>query len=259
VLLLLALTACRETLVPGVSAPERDAQRAWGRALKRAVTDDGYVDYDVLEQNREPLDAYVAWLATEDAWKGRLTKDWHHQFLNAYNALVIFQILVRGRPDSVMDVPSVVPKAGWGFFVGTDFQLDAEKLSLFEIEHERIRAKELDYRDHAAMNCGSRSCPPLRNELYKKEQLDEQLDEQMEAWVADDERGVRVEADGSIVMNPIFDWFHEDFEYSSAGRNICQVAMDHAVGPKRAALKQAAETGCRVRFFEYDWALNDAR
>ena len=43
-LFLLALTACRETLVPGVSAPERDAQRAWGRALKRAVTDDGYVE-----------------------------------------------------------------------------------------------------------------------------------------------------------------------------------------------------------------------
>lgn len=252
------LVACRETLVPGVPAPERDAQRAWGRLLHQVVTEDGFVDYDLLEQNRQPLDEYVAWLGTENAWKGRMTKDWHHQFLNAYNALTIYQILVRGRPASVLDVPSIVPKPGWGFFVATDFKMDEERLSLYEIEHERIRAKELDYRDHAAMNCGSRSCPPLRNELYRSAELQDQLDEQMERWVADDERGVRI-VDGKVVMSPIFHWFERDFVFDSAGSNVCEIAAQHAFGPKRAALKRAVAEGCVYDVFEYDWSLNDAR
>lgn len=256
-LTLLLLAGCRETLVPGVPPPQRDAQRAWGELLSEVVTDDGYVDYDALESNREPLDGYVAWLATEEAWKGKLTKDWHAQYLNAYNALTIFQVLVRGRPASVLDVSSIVPVAGFGFFYGTDFELDDERLSLAEIEHERLRLKEVDYRDHAAMNCASRSCPPLRRELYKVGRLDEQLQEQMERWVADDERGVRIE-DGALVMSPIFDWYPRDFEFGSAGLNVCEVAAQYAKGDKRALLRKLGAQGCPHTTFAYDWSLNDA-
>jgi hypothetical protein len=255
--LLLALLACRETLVPGVPVPERDAQRAWGQLLAEVVTEDGYVDYDALEDNREPLDGYVAWLATDEAWKGKLTKDWHAQYLNAYNALTLFQVLVRGRPASVLDVPSIVPKPGFGFFYATDFRLGDEKLSLAEIEHERLRLKELDYRDHAALNCASRSCPPLRGELYKVGRLDEQLQDQMERWVADDERGVRI-VDGALVMSPIFDWYARDFEFASAGMNVCQVAALYASGDKRALLRTLGNQECPHTTFSYDWSLNDA-
>lgn len=256
-LVLLTLLGCRETLVPGVAAPERDAQRAWGKLLRQAVTDDGYVDYDVLEADRAALDGYVAWLGTEGAWEGRLNKDWHAQYLNAYNALTIFQVLVRGRPASVLDVPSIVPVSGFGFFYATDFKLDNEELSLAEIEHERLRQKELDYRDHAALNCASRSCPPLRNELYRTPQLNEQLQNQMERWVADDERGVRV-VDGAVVMSPLFDWYNRDFEFGSIGQNVCEVAAQFAEGEKRAVLKRLAGEGCPHTTFEYDWSLNDS-
>ncbi len=257
-MLLLALLGCRETLVPGVPPPERDAMRAWGALLGEVVTEDGYVDYDALEANREPLDGYVAWLGSDAAWDGRLTKDWHAQYLNAYNALTIFQVLVRGRPASVLDVPSIVPKPGFGFFYATDFRMGIEKLSLAEIEHERLRLKELDYRDHAALNCASRSCPPLRAELYKSGRLDEQLQDQMERWVADDERGIRI-VDGGLVFSPIFEWYGRDFEFDSAGLNLCQVAAQYAKGDKRALLRKLGAQGCPHTTFEYDWSLNDAR
>lgn len=255
-LALLVAGGCRQSMSSPVKEAKRDATRAWEELLGRIVID-GRVDYDTLTAEREALDAYVAWLGSEDAWQGRMTKDWHAQYLNAYNALVLFQVLERGRPASVLDVKGWIPKPGSGFFVETQFPLGVEWLSLSEIEHERLRWKEMDYRDHAAMNCASQSCPPLRAELYRPKDLQAQLDEQMAAWVADDARGLRFEGD-EVVFSPIFDWFARDFEFFSAGQSLCEIAAEHAVGKRRVRLTELQAKGCPHRFFAYDWALNDA-
>src|SRR5690242_1855532 len=98
------LLACRESLPPPNVDVEKDAGRELTALLESVVTPDGLVDYDALEANRGALDGYVAWLGSEKAWQGRLTKEWHAQYLNAYNAFVLYQVLERGRPASVMDV-----------------------------------------------------------------------------------------------------------------------------------------------------------
>lgn len=255
-LVLLSL-GCRESLSSRGMAYD-EAPRAWAELLARVVTLEGAVDYDLLEREREPLDDYVAWITTDAAWTGRANKDWHAQYLNIYNALVLFQVVERERPESVRDVGGLVPVPGYTFFHGTQFRVDMEWLSLAEIENERIRWKEMDYRDHAALVCGARSCPPLRAELYRTPSLQGQLDDQMNRWVMDDERGVRVE-DGVAVFNPIFDWYARDFEFFSAGRDPCTLAAEHATGKKRIGLLELAAEGCPRTFFDYDWSLNEAR
>lgn len=256
-MLLTLLLACRTTMVSGAD-PGENARREYGDLLAEVVTEDGYVDYDALEANRGPLDRYVAQLALDDNDVGKKAKHRHAYWLNAYNALVLYQVLERGRPDSVLDVNGWIPKAGSGFFLETQFDVGGNYLSLSEIEHERIRQMELDYRDHAAMNCASMSCPPLRNELYATPKLQGQLRDQMRRWIMDDERGVRIEGN-TIVVSPIFEWFHRDFVFFSAGMNLCELAATYATDNKRRALDVMADSGeCTWRTFDYDWSLNDA-
>lgn len=257
-LALLAVSGCRTTLTSS-GKPSREAVKRWEELLGRVVDDRGFVDYDTLERERAALDDYVAWLGDERAWQGRLTKDWHAQYLNAYNALVLFQVLERGRPASVLDVKGWLPVPGYAFFRGTQFPLGVDWLTLSEIEHERLRWKEMDLRDHAAMNCASRSCPPLRDELYRVPGLRHQLDDQMKRWLDDEERGLRIEGD-TVVFNPIFDWFQRDFDFFSAGQDPCTIAARYVSDPqKKSRLRELAGQGCPRRFFEYDWSLNASR
>ena len=233
--------------------------QVWANALRDVVTPEGLVDYDRLEDRREDLEGYVAWLGTGEAWQGRLTRDFHGRYLNAYNALVMYQVLERGRPASVRDPRRLIPAAGAAFFLETQFKLGPDWLSLSEIEHERLRLKEMDIRDHAALNCASMSCPPLLNELYRSQPrvLSGQLDEQMTRWVMDD-RALRFEGE-KLFFNPIFEWYSRDFRFWSAGLDLCSITAEYASGKRRKKLERAADLGCPHAYFEYDWSLNEAR
>lgn len=246
------LTACRPTLVSNGNATAR-APRRYADLLEQVVTEDGYVDYDRLADDRDKLDDYVAWLAEHGPPEGGNPTSHAHQafWYNAYNALVLFAVLEHGRPASVRDVTG--PSPGAGFFLLHDFQVGPDQVSLWEIEHERIRQRYLDERAHGVLNCASSSCPPLWAEPLRPGGLQNQLDAHMERWVGDPERGVRLEADGTLVANPIFDWFAEDFERWTGSAPLCEYLVQYAHGDVADAL--SAED-CQVTFFEYDWSLN---
>jgi hypothetical protein len=249
---------CRQSMRSTAEA-DKSAVQAWDQLLHQVVDARGLVDYDQLEQNRDALDRYVAWLADDRAWTGKVNRDYHAQYLNAYNAFTLYQVLERGRPDSVRDVQGWAPWPGFLFFHWTQFHADGDWLTLSEIENERLRWKELDYRDHAAMNCASMSCPPLRNELYQPKQLKDQLDDQFQRWMNDEQRGVRIE-NGEAVLSPLFDWYARDFAFFTAGVNPCTLAASVVTDPaKSKALYDLAEQGCPRKYFDYDWRLNDSK
>jgi hypothetical protein len=225
--------------------------------LRQVVNTDGYVDYDRLEARREALDLYVAFLGTGRIPRQALAR--YAYWINAYNALVLFAVLEEGRPASVLDVPPAalwVSVPGTGFFQQRAFRFGPDRLSLIEIEDERLRMMRQDFRVHAALNCASMSCPPLRRELYDGRLLERQLTDQMSTWVNDPERGVRIEGDVAV-MSPIFDWYARDFRDWTAGDDLCTTAAKYAEEDLRTELTRLAVQGCPHRFFEYDWSLND--
>lgn len=256
-LVLASLAACRTPVDPRVDAPRGEPTVAYGELLARVVTDDGLVDYDMLEAERGPLDRYVAWLGKPRRVARANIR--HAFWLNAYNALVLYGVLEAGRPDSVLDVRHGVPVKGVGFFIQQAFLVDGQRQSLWEIEHERLRGRVMDIRDHGALNCASMSCPPLRNELYAggAAALNQQLRDQMAKWINDPVRGVRIE-EGEAVFSPIFDWYAHDFDLFTAGDDLCTTAARFADPPLKGRLHRLAQQGCPHRFFDYDWALNDA-
>ena len=245
---------CKESMRPSVPLSEANPTPRYAALLSEVVTYDGYIDYDKLEAKRGPLDDFIAWIADSRAWRLERPVDRPADYMNAYNALVMYQVLERKRPKSVLDVQGWIPVPGAKFFSTTQFKVGREWVSLSEIEHERVRNTMLDYRVHAALNCGSRSCPPMRRDLYVRKAIALQLREQMARWVADD-RGLYFE-DGVVVFNPIFDWYARDFEFWSAGLSLCEIARRHATGKRQHELVLADQDGCKHRFFEYDWSLN---
>lgn len=255
-----ALTAAcgRQTLEVDAPPPTVDPTAAWSRVLAEAVNDEGLVDYDRISAERATLDAYVAWVQAgppEDKWSQRLAF-----WINAYNALVIFSVLENGRPASVKDVPTTglwFGPPGTGFFAAQEFRVGRSRYSLQEIEDELLRYREQDVRLHAALNCASRSCPPLRDEVYHWLYAPRQLDDQMRRFVNDPERGVRVEGE-DLVVSPIFDWYAGDFRRWSADADLCTVLAEWAEPELADALYARAPAGCPHRTFEYDWSLNAA-
>lgn len=256
-LLWLAIFGCREPLTADVDRVVDDPSYAWGSLLGLVVSEDGYVNYDLLEENRGTLEQYVAWVSQDDLFDSERATSHHHAFwLNTYNALVMFQVLERGRPESVLDIGEWMPVDGAGFFLFTSFDVARNQLSLAEIRDEQIRWREMDYRSHAAMNSGMRSSPPMARELYTGPTLFTQLRQQMSRWVNDADRGVYVEGD-LVMINPLFETYARDFDFFSGGLDLCTIAARHAAKPLADELRRLSEEGCPTQTYAFDSSLNE--
>jgi len=244
---------------PAAAAATDFSQERLGRVLEQYVVDGG-VDYDRLSAQQQPLSQYVASLAvTGPRSTPALFADDDARlayYLNAYNALVVHAVMAHWPIESVHDVRGAVePKAGFGFFYALSFELDGDTINLYDLEHERIRGFG-DARIHAAINCASASCPTLRAAPFEPSQLDAQLDDATRAFV-NDPRHVAVD-DGRIHLNPIFEWYREDFEKHAGpwGGTLLDFVEHYLEAQGAEALRAARAAGHPVEFTNYDWALN---
>src|SRR5690606_1819087 len=116
-------------------------------------------------------------------------------------------------------------------------------MSLDDIEHDILR-RIGDTRIHMAIVCASVSCPDLRTEPYTGERLEEQLEDQVQQFLANPGKGVRIE-DDAVRVSKIFHWFRGDFELGGGvGKFIAHYRPDLPPGmPIKANLP-------------YDWSLN---
>ncbi len=78
-------------------------------------------------------------------------------YINAYNALVLAGVLDRYPIRSVRDVAPF-----YGFFTQNNITVAGKKTSLYALERKLLIPKFTEPRIHFAINCASRSCPPLR-------------------------------------------------------------------------------------------------
>lgn len=180
-------------------------------------------------------------------------------WINIFNALVIDAVISFDISDTIRESP--------GFFRRAAYQVGPYRFALDEIEHGLLRDNRpqhprlpppfapgdprgslgpglLDPRIHFALNCGTRSCPPVS--FYEAALLDQQLDAAAASFINGE--GVRMEG-GALVLSPIFDFYVEDF----GGREgvhgwLFRYLVDASA---RARLAESdARTG------EYDWSLN---
>ena len=213
--------------------------------MLRAHVANGAVDYRSFKEKEAQVDAYLAALAAIDP--NTLTEaERLALWINAYNAFTIKLILSRYPGiKSIKDIPRRWKRRDW--VVG------GERYSLDDIEHKILRKKFKEPRIHFAIVCASVSCPSLLPEAYVAERLDEQLTAAARGFLADPEKGFRID-ENRVYLSSIFKWFRKDFE--ADGRSLVEFIAPYVAEDARAFLEEHGEE-VSIRFLKYDWSLNE--
>lgn len=190
-------------------------------------------------------------------------------WINLYNALVMDAVITFGIQRSVTE-----GRLGLLFFFRrAAYIIDGRRVSLEDIEHGILRANRgnpyipgahfpsddprlawslpLDPRLHFALNCGGRSCPPIRS--YSAAKLDEQLDLAARSFVAST---VEIQAEKSqVALSPIFQWYKNDFGGQDGALDFI---IRNLPTDERCQLLLKSRNKLRIHYSAYDWGLNSA-
>ena len=231
----------------------------YGTLLSRYVTPAG-VRYSAWRAKPEDVDAIgsvVSRLSAMDI-KSLSQADRTALYIDLYNARVLQIILKENPKSSIKDITPGI--TGFGVFLKPAVKLGTESLTLRQLE-DRLRAEAKDPRVHFAVNCASRSCPPIASEPYRGATLSEQLDRSARAFLASpgavilkDEKSSGGKETVTVEASKIFDWYEKDFKATGG-----PLAFIEKYGPPNVAdaLKKAGG-GAKLTAQTYDWSLNSA-
>ncbi len=233
---------------------------AYNRLLIEHVDVSGQVDYAALAANRRPLDGFIASMGQLDP---AVLASWPAEeqialWINAYNAITL-QFILNHYPiqkggiisgaiypaNSIRQIPGI-----W------DTMTSPVAGSPVTLDEPRI---------HVAIVCASVGCPPLRNEAFVADRLNEQLDDQARRFLADPSK-FNINRERKVVtLSPILDWFGKDFakKYGTGdgiGNHDPIVAatlrfVSNYVADADAVFLESESFS--VKFADYDWSLNE--
>lgn len=196
-------------------------------------------------------------------------------WINLYNALVLHANVVLGPPA---DDPAARAE-----FFGRDarYIVGPTELTLDDIEHGILRRSPpedpraildedrrkflgldskpaFDCRIHFALNCGARSCPPIK--IFSSDTLEEDLALAGRAFV----EAETYVLGNDIELSRLFLWYRRDFTDAADDDDRSLVAAirtllpedNSSLGKQLDAL--LAQDKLRVRFRSYDWSQNSA-
>jgi len=213
----------------------------YNRLLGKYVTSGG-VKYAAWKSNAadvQTLQAVVDGIAKESV-SGLDKRQQLAFYLNAYNAWILHEALGKYPTASVKDTFGT-------FFLGKHITVAGQQTSFKALEDNVIR-KLGEPRVHVALNCASRSCPPLNREAFSAPKLDEQFEKLAKGFV-NSERGVKYSAESKTAqLSKIFDWYKDDFKGEG--------------GPLAFINKRRATpipNDAKITYQEYDWGLNEVK
>ncbi len=216
----------------------------WARLLQKYVNDRGLVAYGKWKENKEDLkalDDYVGQFAPKSA---TLAKDDElaASGINAYNAFAIRWIIENYPTDSIQDLTDS--------FARKSHEVGGEKVSLDDLEHGTVE-KVIGWREHAALVCCARSCPPLQRFAYTAGKLESQIDTAYRAWLARPDLNKFKPDEMKVEISSIFKWFKDDFEKAGGVKKVLA-----RYGP--AQYQDFLKSGnYEVDYLPYHWGLND--
>ena len=251
-LILLGLLALA---VPAGAAAPPD-YKPWGNLLAKHYDPVKGMNYKALkEQDKATLDNLRRQMATVDVLA--LTRqDQLAYWINLYNISVVGIVVDNYPVESIKDL-STDPIVRLNIFKKPLVDIKRGKVSLNDIENEKIRAGFKDPRIHFAINCAAKSCPPIRPEPYMGSQISQQLDDQTRKFL-NGPNGIRVEKKGGALVlhtTKVMDWFGEDFVKWGGGQR--EFIIRYAASDKRKQI-EAAGNQVDIKYDAYSWDLNDA-
>ncbi|MFW5833453.1 MAG: DUF547 domain-containing protein [Pseudomonadota bacterium] len=226
---------------------------AWDAFLARYLTTDAAgvnrLAYGaVTAADREQLEHYLQDL--QRVAPADLTRDQQLAYwINLYNAATVRLVLDAYPVDSIRRLGDGPLTFGpWDRKVVV---VDGVALGLNEIEHDIVRPVFDEPAVHMALNCAAVGCPNLQATAWRAHGIDRRLAAAERAYV-NDPRGVRVHADGRLILSKIYIWFQEDFGTDQ------RAVLRHVASFAEPPLREEIERRTHVDGYAYDWSLNDA-
>ena len=243
IFVLITATLLLLTWTAGVTAGSGMDNDVYAQLLKQHVYH-GRVDYAGFKQDEPRLDQYLSQLGNTDP--DRLDRSGQMAFyINLYNAATI-KLILTAYPGitSIKDLGTLFQSPWKKKFI----TLNGQTVTLDHIEHEILRPRFKDPRVHFAVNCASKSCPPLLAEPYSGRTLDAQLDRVTTNFINDPKNNY-IQGD-RLYVSRVFKWFSEDFADDIKG-----FVSKYALGEFKNQL-DARISSLQVKYLEYDWSLN---
>lgn len=226
--------------------------------LNLYVNDDGLVNYEKLQENRQQLDNFNKAIGevSSETYQNWTDSQKLAFLINAYNAFTLQSIIDKTPiPSSIRNIPGV-----WKW---RKFTVVGQEKTLDNIEHDTIRKEFNEPRIHVALVCAAISCPPLRNEPYTAEKLDQQLDDQVKKFI-DSPHGFNLdESQGTVYLSSIFQWYGEDwlknysvkdkFNGNEKERSVLNFLSNYFPSDQQKYLRQG---NYKIQYLNYDWSLN---
>lgn len=221
----------------------------WNALLTRFVQPDG-IDYATMTRVLRLIEAYLSRLAEQDPATFIDADDQLAFYLNAYNAIVIHQV-VRSYPcPSIRAIPGAFTRS---------YPIGRRNLSLTELHGNILRAFG-DPRVHAAISSAARGGPALSPEAYVGTTLQSALDAAMRRYLADRDHGARYDAPTSTLwLSSVFRSVGGDFVRPDRMPGVTALLAGgntpRLVEALRPFLPVALPDRIAVRFLPFDWRL----
>ncbi|MEM6377326.1 MAG: DUF547 domain-containing protein [Bacteroidota bacterium] len=203
----------------------------------QAHVQDGKVAYEDLDQNAE-LAGLIKEIETANL-QGLDAKTIQAFYINAYNLLVIDAAAEAYPVNSVLRVI--------GFFDSKKRLVAGEKITLNQLEKDRLLKTYQDPRFHFVLVCGAIGCPPITDFAYRPELLDEQLETQTKKALNNPEFIIVNAAEQKAELSQIFEWYDGDF---GGGKESARTFINKY-------RTSAIPADYKIGFYAYDWSLND--
>lgn len=206
---------------------------SWDLLLRKYVNDKGMVNYQGLLSEKDKVQNYLNSMAAVEV-PNYSQAEQKAYWINLYNAATVNLILDNLPLKSINDLD------GGKVWDRKMVKTKKTTLSLNNIEHDILRKKFNDPRIHAAVNCASKSCPPLMNRAFTSTGLDKELDKVTRFWVNNPKYNIL--SKNSVQISRIFDWYSSDFG------NIIDFLNKYSDMP--------IDKTAKVSYLNYDWGLN---
>ncbi len=204
-------------------------------ALLKVNVTNGLVDYRALSNNKN-FTQLIQKIGQADI-SGADAKTKQAFYINAYNLNVINKVIAQYPIKSVLDKS--------GFFDNDKITVANEKITLNQLEKDKLLKTYNDARYHFVLVCGAVGCPPITNFAYVPENLEAQLIQQT-TLALNDNSFIRT-TDGTVELSEIFKWYAKDFGGSK----------DNIINFINRYRKQAIPNTSKIKHYPYDWKIND--
>lgn len=189
--------------------------------------------------------------------------------INLYNMMIIHGNMRVGAPQSGSQRRS--------FFENIAYKIGGLTFSFHHLEHGVLRSNrtppysfarpftksdprieckmsDCDARVHFALNCGAKSCPPIKR--FTADAVREELRVVSMSFLEQDDN-CRVDlAKGVLYLNKILGWYRSDF--GSNSKAVVDRILPWSRGTKKEELEKLRARNFKIKYFSYDWT-NDGK